>query len=125
MAQLQDEYYVKKKIIGPPKLYFGAEIKRVRDFTSNMAWASRSYKCVREATTVIEKRMKDMNLSFTKSAKSSTQLFSNLKYRPELDITNICDATQHQFYQQMIRILRWIIEIGRLDISTEVSLISR
>ena len=105
MTQIQDEYYVRKEIIGPPKLYLGAEIKRVRYRTGKMMWASSSSKYVREATIVIEKRMKDINLSSTKKAKSPTQSFRNVKYRPELDVTAICDATQHQFYQQMIGII--------------------
>ena len=36
-----------------------------------------------------------------------------------------CDAIQHQFYQQIVGILRWMIELMRIDISTEVSLMSR
>ena len=98
MTKLQDEYYVKKESIGPPKLYLGAEIKKVRDRTGKMAWASSSSKYVKEATAVIEQRMQDMNLSFTKTAKSPRQPFSNIKYRPELDTTALCDATQHQFH---------------------------
>jgi len=125
MKQLQSAYYVKETSIGPPKLYLGAEIKKVRDRTGKMAWASSSSKYVREATAVIETRMKEMNLTYTKSAKSPRQPFSNVKYRPELDVSVVCDAVQHQFYQQMVGILRWMIELGRLDISTEVSLMSR
>ena len=61
----------------------------------------------------------------TKSAKSPKSPFSNVKYRPELDLNPHCTSTEHLFYQQMIGILRWMIELGRLDISTEVSLMSR
>ena len=70
MKQFQAAYYVKENSIGQQKLYLGAEIKKVRDRTGKMAWASSSSKYVREATAVIEKRMKDMHLSFNKSAKS-------------------------------------------------------
>ena len=69
--------------------------------------------------------MKDINLNFTKSAKSLLQQFNNIKYKPELDVTPLCDEVQHQFYQQMVGILRLMIELGRIDISTEISLMSR
>lgn len=56
-----------------------------------MTWASSSFKYAREATAVIKKRIKDMNLNFTKSAKAPRQPFSNIKYKPELDVTLLCD----------------------------------
>ena len=45
-------------------------------------------------------------------------------YRPELDITPELDAEQASFYQSQIGILRWCVEIGRVDILTEVSMLS-
>ena len=87
MKQLQAAYYVKENRIGPPSLYLGAEFKKVRDRTGKMAWASSSSTYVCEATVVIEGRMKDMYLSFTKSIKSPNQPFSNTKYKLELDVT--------------------------------------
>ena len=56
------------------------------------------------------------------SAKAAQNPFSNVKYRPELDVTKLCSEEEHQFYQQMIGILRWTIELGRIDICTEISL---
>ena len=125
MDQLKSHYFVKPGSIGPPNIYLGAEVKRVPDRTGKLAYATSSNKYVREATAVVEKRMKELNLSFTKSAKSPQNPFSNSKYKPELDLTSYCSSTEHQFYQQMVGILRWMIELGRIDISTEVSLMSR
>ena len=45
-------------------------------------------------------------------------------YRPELDVTpelNTADAT---YYQSFIGILRWLVELGRIDICLEVSMMS-
>ena len=69
--------------------------------------------------------MKDMYLSFTKSTKLYKQPCSNIKYKPELDVTPLCDTVQHQFYKQMVGILRWMIELMQIDISIEVSFMSR
>ena len=65
-----------------------------------------------------------MNMSYTQSEKSPKSLFGNVKYRPELDLTPHCTFAKHLFYQRMIGILRWVIKLGRLHISTEVSLMS-
>ena len=47
------------------------------------------------------------------------------KYRPELDQTKLLDATRQNYYQGVIGVLRWICELGRLDILVPVSLMSR
>ena len=77
-----------------------------------------------EAIKAVDCRMQDFDLAFYKSAKNPNQPFSNLKYKPEMDTSDFCTPDQHQFYQHMIGIMRWMIDIGRLYITTEVSLIS-
>jgi hypothetical protein len=45
-------------------------------------------------------------------------------YIPELDDTEELSSDEITMYQELIGILRWAIEIGRVDIATEVSLLS-
>ena len=49
---------------------------------------------------------------------------TTLNYRPELDTTPELDPAEAAHYQSLIGILRWIIELGRMDISVEVSMLS-
>jgi hypothetical protein len=44
-----------------------------------------------------------------------------LNYAPETDVSPILDAAQGLFYQTQIGVLRWCVELGRIDIITEVS----
>ena len=46
-------------------------------------------------------------------------------YKPELDVTKELDADKVQRFQELIGILRWAIELGRVDILTEVALLSQ
>ena len=46
-------------------------------------------------------------------------------YRPEIDSSQELDAKQQNYYQGLIGVLRWICELGRLDIVMPVSLMSR
>ncbi len=48
-----------------------------------------------------------------------------IHYEPELDSTPHCDEEHSSSYRQIIGILRWAIELGRIDILTEVSLLSQ
>jgi hypothetical protein len=45
-------------------------------------------------------------------------------YRPELDVTNELDSELSSHYSQLIGILRWMVELGRVDIYHEVSVLS-
>jgi hypothetical protein len=46
------------------------------------------------------------------------------EYSPELDITPFLDDDMMNFYQNQISILRWMVELGRLDIYIQVALLS-
>ena len=45
-------------------------------------------------------------------------------YRPEVDVTKVLGDELHSRYLQLIGVLRWAIELGRIDIITEVSVLS-
>ena len=45
-------------------------------------------------------------------------------YEAKLDITPKLDADKASFYQSQIGVLRWCVELGRIDIITEVSVLS-
>jgi hypothetical protein len=45
-------------------------------------------------------------------------------YKPELDTSPELAAEGHSYYQELIGILRWAVELGRMDILLEVSLMS-
>jgi len=45
-------------------------------------------------------------------------------YVPELDVTPFLDEVETNFYQSQISILRWMVELGRLDLFVYVALLS-
>ena len=55
-------------------------------------------------------------------AKAPTPLTSG--YRPDIDVTAELDAVDASYYHSMIGILRWILELGRIDITCEISMLS-
>ena len=46
------------------------------------------------------------------------------KYRPECDVTPELEPGDASYYQSLIGILRWTVEMGRIDICCEVSIMS-
>ena len=45
-------------------------------------------------------------------------------YAPELDATPLCDEEETSYYHQQIGVLRWAVELGRIDIAAEVSIMA-
>jgi len=45
-------------------------------------------------------------------------------YSPELDVSELCNDTDANYYQQLISVLRWATELGRFDICCEVSVMA-
>ena len=106
-------------------IYLGSTFKKVTHRSGSQTWASSSDKYVKEAVEVAFNRSKAMGIKLQLCAKSPTSPFSNIKYLSELDVTTLCNVAEYQFYQQLIETARWMIEMGRLDINVEISLLSR
>jgi hypothetical protein len=49
----------------------------------------------------------------------------NITYTPELDVTEELADNDVTFYQELIGVLRWATEVGRVDVLLKVSLLSQ
>ena len=84
--------------VDEPKDYVKAAVKNVEETIKNTRW--------RLATANVDTPM-------------------NGSYAPELDVTEELDEKGVTFFQELIGILRWATEIGRVDILFEVSILSQ
>ena len=129
MAQIQEDFTLKPSSIGTPKSYLGADINKVYHSDGTSSWTMGSETYVKKVIANIKKRLESEGLRFNKKlsdpAVSAPQPFSSVNYRPELDTSVECTLDQVTLYQNIIGVLRWIIELGRIDIAFEVSLLSR
>ena len=46
------------------------------------------------------------------------------EYRPEIDVLEELRPEEESYYMSLIGIVRWMVELGRVDICTEVSMMS-
>jgi hypothetical protein len=56
--------------------------------------------------------------------KQANNPFPTTEYYPETNVTKPLNPELASFYQNLIGIMRWMVELGRVDIATEVSLLS-
>jgi hypothetical protein len=116
-----DHYFpLKPGSITPPDVYLGAKISKYTLKNGVVAWAMSSSQYVQEAVKNVETYLRERNMSLP--AKATTPLTSN--YRPELDVSAELDPERANYYMSLIGILRWSVEIGRMDITCEVSMMS-
>eukprot|EP00957_Ditylum_brightwellii_P178975 13633586-Ditylum_brightwellii.AAC.1 len=55
---------------------------------------------------------------------AKTEMPMRASYRPELDITLVLPPIDSAYYQSLLGMLRWMVELGRIDICFEVSMMS-
>ena len=113
-----DRYFpMKKGSIGDPDLYLGAKLRKVTLANGVEAWSLSPSKYVQEAVRTTEARMRKKGILFVKRVSRPWPA----NYVAELDATPELDAGDANDYQSIIGILHWIVELGRVDMITEVS----
>lgn len=111
-----------------PKTYLGADIvKGMNDAGQEyFLMGSETYigNSIRSIQTKLENEgltaMEERGLRLNKTAKGPLPT----GYRPELDVSKILGPKDANWYQQLIGILNWIVELGRIDIHNSVARLS-
>ena len=119
-------FRLKEESIGPPKIYLGGNVRKVVLEYGAEAWAFGSSQYVQQAVRNVEKFLSDRvragDNRFKIPAKVNTPMRTS--YRPELDATPELGTKDASWYMSLIGVLRWIVELGRVDICLECSLMS-
>jgi hypothetical protein len=125
MDALSKVYKLKDGSVKAPDVYLVAEVKQSKipesDEPGKIRWAMSSSKYVARAVKDVETELEKVGLRLPK--RTTTPLSQG--YRPELDQTAELDEQQLNYYQGLVGVLRWICELGRVDILMPVSLMSR
>ena len=104
-------FELKEESIGPPKLYLGGRIRKVQLKNGIECWAASSSQYVQAAVKNVEEYLgKDQNPKIKLPTRAETPLQTS--YRPELDVLPELGPAEAAYYQSLIRILCWIVELG-------------
>ena len=122
LTMLDQHYLLKPDSIGIPTIYLGNQVQSfdINGDATQRCWALSSDKYVKAAIKNVTAWLEE------REQKLKTRAPSVLPcgYRPELDTSPYCDPEMHNFYQQQIGVLRWIVELGRIDVTAEVSMLA-
>ena len=84
-----------------------------------MAYSLSPSKYVQENVRLVENYLEERHgICLKKGSRAKSPLPAN--YRPEFDMTEELEGEEASYYQSLVGILRWMVELGRIDIITEV-----
>ena len=116
-------FELKEESIGPPDHYLGGKVRKVQLENGVNAWAFSSSQYVQTAVKNVEAYLDSQDSKHWRMPnKADTSLTTT--YRPELDVSRELNVADAAYYQSLIGILRWIVELGQVDVCLEVSMMS-
>jgi Reverse transcriptase (RNA-dependent DNA polymerase) len=121
MDVLSKTYRLKEDSVGPPSRYLGANIERVVLEDGSICWSMSADSYIKSAIDNIEKKLDEEG---SKKLRFRAPRPYHQSYKPEVDATSLLTQGGITHYQGLIGVARWACEIGRLDILTEISLLS-
>lgn len=122
MDKLGTYYVIKPDSIKKPDKFLGSDIGTYRhpDDPTKEYWTMGSEQYVKDAVRNVKAWLEARGSSLKTRAPSVLPS----GYRPELDATDYCNEDDAQFFMEQIGVLRWAVELGRIDIAAEVSMLS-
>jgi hypothetical protein len=125
MNNIEKMYTLKARSVKEPDLYLGADIKKwyieglEEPGKPRQAMSSTNY--TKKAMVEVKQELKAADKQLP--TRVTTPLSTG--YQLEINATDELDADQKNYYQGLIGVLRWICELGRLDILTLVLMLLR
>ena len=108
---------------GDPDMYLGVKLWRMKLINVVVAWVMIPSKYVREAANNCAKHVKDnFPGKYTCPARAENPFV--IGYEAVINMSESLDLAKASYFQSIIGIMSWMVKIGRIDIVTEVSLLS-
>ena len=121
MNLIKSKFKLKGDKMEPPDNYLGATISKMDNTNGDSCWAMSSDQYCSALVNNVEDELQKKGMRLPSKCLSP---FSH-GYKPEMDCTAELKAAGTQRFQEIIGSLRWAIEIGRVDILLEASLLSK
>jgi hypothetical protein len=122
LAKLDEYFKMKEGSIQVPTFYLGANLKKTVLPNGMVAWGMSSSKYVQSVVQNVQEYLAALP-GDQKLLKKASGPFAG-GYKPDLDESPELYSIRVNFYQSQIGTLHWCVELGCIDIITEVSMLS-
>ena len=122
LHELGDLFKINPGSIGDPNMYLGAKLRNIVLENRVEAWATSASKYVQDAVSNSEVHLYE-NFMGRKFAKNVINTFES-EYDPLMDSSAELGPFFLNYYETQVGVLRWMVELGGIDIITEVSMLA-
>lgn len=124
MDGIASHFEIKNGDISEPKTYLGADVEKFQLPNGKYAWSLTANSYVKNAVDTVQMLLAEDGRELKTGARKHKGPLPP-DYKPELDTSDECGAELTSRFQQLIGILRWAVELGRIDIMVEVAIMSQ
>ena len=115
MKGIQRTFKLKDDKKAEPEDYLGASLAKMMMSDGYNCWSMSPEKYVKSAVANVEEKL----VKSEKRLPSRCNTYLKPGYRPEMDDSYELKADGLQYYQELVGVLRWMVEFGRIDILLE------
>ena len=113
-------YHLKEDSVGEPTRYLGANVGKYQLPDGRECWSMTGRDYVKNAVKNLEATLSREGVKL----RSKADRPMHMNYRPEVDVSDVLDEKMTTRFQGLLGVLRWAVELGRVDILVEVSMLS-
>ena len=104
-------------MIGPPTQYLGNKVSKVTLENGASCWSFSASPYVLSAVNNVEDNLNKSGENFPPCVKYPWPT----NYRPESDVSPELSSLKATYFQSLVGVLRWVVELGRADLAMETS----
>jgi len=121
LKEIDHFFKMKPGSIADPDFYLGAKVRWIVLPNGVVAWSMSSSKYIQSAVQNVREYL-NKNSRYSMPKRASIPFTSGFEH--DIDVSPELDQAWSSFYQSQVGILRWCVELGRIDIITEVSILA-
>jgi len=114
MDQIKELYCLKDESVGPPSRYLGANVGKFQLRSGLECWSALAQDYVKSAVCNIEEVLAQDPIP--SKLKNRVNCPLPISYRPKVDVSPLLDSKLTTRLQNGFGVLRWIVELGRIEI---------
>ncbi len=123
MSEINIYFTLKPSSVGNPDIYLGTKLKQTQLPKGLMVWGLSPSKYVIQAVKNCQVHLtNNLNGKYLIPTRADNPIPVN--YDPPTDHSEILDPECSSFHQHLIGVMRWMVELGHIDIATEVLMLS-
>jgi hypothetical protein len=119
-SEIGQHFVLHDESIGPPSQYLSGKLQLVTLDNGVKAWVFGSCQYVQSAVKNVDEHLAKIGEKLP--YKAPTPLSSG--YHPEIDVSPKLGEADASYFHSLIGVLLWIVELGRVDLDVEVSMMS-